>query len=74
MDPAGAVIRADNFSLGDNTLSIHELWVAEYQESVAVLVPKAKVEVVQDIARRERCPVDVVGEITGTGKVGHANH
>ncbi|OQV12194.1 Phosphoribosylformylglycinamidine synthase [Hypsibius exemplaris] len=69
VEPAGAVIHADNFSLGDETLSIHEVWVAEYQESNAILVAADKVPILQKLARRERCPVDVVGEITGSGKI-----
>ncbi|XP_055345268.1 phosphoribosylformylglycinamidine synthase-like [Paramacrobiotus metropolitanus] len=69
VEPAGAIIRADSFTLGDETVSIHELWVAEYQESVAVLVPKDQIHAVKQIAQRERCPVDVVGEITGSGNI-----
>ena len=69
VDPAGAIIKADQFTLGDETISIVALWNAEYQESVAVLVPAHKIDILKAVAHRERCAVDVVGEITGSGKV-----
>ena len=68
-EPAGAVIYADQFALGDPTLSLLELWGAEYQESDAILIDSNQRHLVQSIADRERCPVAFVGEITGDGKV-----
>ena len=68
-EPAGAVIYSDRFVLGDPTLSLMELWGAEYQESNAILINNNHRGLVQSIADRERCPVAFVGEITGDGKV-----
>lgn len=68
-EPAGAVIRADDFQLGDPTISVMELWGAEYQESNAALVRKDDLVLVRTIGQRERCPVYSVGSITGSGKV-----
>lgn len=69
MDPAGAVIQADAFQLGDPTISILELWGAEYQESNALLVQQKDADVLKQIGQRERCPVCYVGTVTGSGKV-----
>ncbi|KAJ8298146.1 hypothetical protein KUTeg_024677 [Tegillarca granosa] len=57
VEPAGAVIRASDFQLGDPTISILELWGAEYQESNAILVKQENKELVCKICERERCPV-----------------
>ncbi|GFR89892.1 phosphoribosylformylglycinamidine synthase-like, partial [Elysia marginata] len=68
-EPAGAVIRADAFQLGDPTISVMDLWGAEYQENDACLVRAADLSKVKAIGERERCPVSHVGTITGTGKI-----
>lgn len=69
VEPAGAIIFSKNFTLGDPTINALELWGAEYQESNALLCKEEDVEIIQKIADRERCPVDFVGTVTGTGKV-----
>ncbi|XP_032297711.1 phosphoribosylformylglycinamidine synthase, partial [Coturnix japonica] len=68
-DPAGAVIYASRFQRGDPTLSVLELWGAEYQESNALLARPQGMELLEALGRRERCPISVVGSITGDGKV-----
>lgn len=68
-EPAGALIQASKFQLGDPTLSVLELWGAEYQESNAILISAQDQGLVQKIADRERCPVNFVGTITGDGRV-----
>ncbi|CAG0913836.1 unnamed protein product [Notodromas monacha] len=69
VEPAGAVIRAKDFQLGDQTMTPLEIWGAEYQESNALLCSKDGLDVLAGIAAREKCPVDVVGEVTGDGKI-----
>ncbi|CAC5381852.1 PFAS [Mytilus coruscus] len=69
VEPAGAIIKASQFQLGDPTISLLELWGAEYQESNAVLVRPEDKEVLRKIGERERCPVCFVGKITGDGKI-----
>ena len=69
VEPSGAVIRPDDFTLGDPTVSVMELWGAEYQESNAALVRQTDLPVIQAIGRRERCCIDAVGSVSGTGKV-----
>ncbi|KAF5279822.1 hypothetical protein FQA39_LY18225 [Lamprigera yunnana] len=69
LEPAGGVIYADKFELGDPTINALELWGAEYQESNALLCSKENVKLLQKICEREKCPVNFVGEVTGTGTV-----
>ncbi|XP_012939234.1 phosphoribosylformylglycinamidine synthase [Aplysia californica] len=69
VEPAGGVIHADRFQLGDPTISVMELWGAEYQESNAALVRHSDLPLVTAIGRRERCPVSHVGTVTGTGRI-----
>ena len=68
-EPAGALIRAKEFQLGDPTINTMELWGAEYQESNAILIPGEAEGILSDICQREKCPVSFVGHITGDGKV-----
>uniref|UniRef100_A0A8C3F3W0 Phosphoribosylformylglycinamidine synthase n=1 Tax=Chrysemys picta bellii TaxID=8478 RepID=A0A8C3F3W0_CHRPI len=55
--------------LGDPTLSVLEIWGAEYQESNALLLRPTDTALLQRLGQRERCPVDVVGTITGDGRI-----
>ncbi|XP_049653230.1 phosphoribosylformylglycinamidine synthase, partial [Accipiter gentilis] len=68
-EPAGAIIYASRFQRGDPTLSVLELWGAEYQESNALLVRPSRVGLLRRLATRERCPLCVVGTITGDGRI-----
>ncbi|XP_042234579.1 phosphoribosylformylglycinamidine synthase-like isoform X2 [Homarus americanus] len=69
MEGAGGVIFTESFSLGDPTLSTLEIWGAEYQESNAFLSDAKVLPTLTQLAARERCPMDVVGVITGDDKV-----
>lgn len=69
IEPAGAVIYANRFQLGDPTVNALELWGAEYQESNAMLCKPESMDMIKGMCARERCPVAFVGEVTGDGKV-----
>lgn len=71
VEPLGATIEADKFSLGDRTVNVLELWAAEYQESNAILFNDTKScrKVLSSISCREKCKIDVVGEVEDTGKI-----
>lgn len=58
-----------NAQKGDPTLSVLELWGAEYQESNALLLFPSDRSFLERVCQREKCPVDFVGKITGDGKV-----
>uniref|UniRef100_A0A3Q1FVB7 Phosphoribosylformylglycinamidine synthase n=1 Tax=Acanthochromis polyacanthus TaxID=80966 RepID=A0A3Q1FVB7_9TELE len=68
-EPAGAVIYCSKFKKGDPTLSVLELWGAEYQESNALLLRPSDRHFLEIVCKREKCPVDFVGKITGDGKI-----
>uniref|UniRef100_K7GDK9 phosphoribosylformylglycinamidine synthase n=1 Tax=Pelodiscus sinensis TaxID=13735 RepID=K7GDK9_PELSI len=71
-EPAGAVIYASRFQLGDPTLSVLEIWGAEFQDCWSFLIPWSVGSATafrQRLGQRERCPVDIVGTITGDGQM-----
>ncbi|CAH2236099.1 jg15095, partial [Pararge aegeria aegeria] len=67
VEPEGAVVFTEEFQLGDPTITTLELWGAEYQENNALLCTKENRTILEEICRRERCPVSFVGEVTGDG-------
>lgn len=69
VEPVGGIIYADRFELGDPTINALELWGAEYQENNALLCEDKNLGLLRDICARERCPINVVGEVTGDGRV-----
>ena len=69
VEPSGAIIYCKAFTLGDKSLSTQELWTAEYQESDAILLKKSRLKTVKRICKRERCSIDIVGELSGNGRV-----
>lgn len=69
VEPTGAVIFTQRFQLGDPTISVLELWGAEYQENDALLCKNEDKELLETISKRERCPVNFVGRVLDTGKV-----
>jgi len=69
VDPQGAKIHIRNMKVGDKTLSILELWGAEYQENDALLIQPQSLKLFESICSRERLPMAVLGEVTGDGKV-----
>ncbi|XP_058825547.1 phosphoribosylformylglycinamidine synthase [Topomyia yanbarensis] len=66
---AGAVIFSKEFILGDPTITLMELWGAEYQENNAILVAPEHRQLLLDVCERERCPISFVGFVTGNGYV-----
>lgn len=67
--PAGGRIEIREIRCGDNTLSVLEIWGAEYQERNALLIHKDRLEEFQAICARERVACEVLGEITGDGQI-----
>jgi len=68
-EPAGAEIDIRKFLVGDPSMSILELWVAEFQENDALLLKPEHEALFNDICERERAPYSVVGKITGDGQI-----
>lgn len=69
VDPAGGRIHLDRITLGDQTLADVEIWCAEFQESYGLLIRANRIDDFRAICKREKVPCDVVGEITGDGRV-----
>ncbi len=67
--PAGAKIEIRNIQLGDNTLSVLEIWGAEYQEQDALLIQPDRTEEFLAICKREKVSCSIIGEITGDGYI-----
>ena len=69
VSPAGAQINLREIHLGDETLSVLEIWGAEYQENDALLLGDENRKFFEDLCEREKVPVAFVGKITGDGRI-----
>ncbi len=69
VEPTGAIINVREIPVGDDTLSVLEIWGAEYQENNALLLKPAQEELFRSLCGREKVPVAFVGRITGDGKI-----
>jgi|Deesub1362A_J573_1020465.scaffolds.fasta_scaffold01267_4 phosphoribosylformylglycinamidine synthase len=67
--PAGAMVEVRRIQLGDNTLSVLEIWGAEYQEQNAFLIRPEDIEAFQHLCEREKVPCAVIGQVTGDGYI-----
>ncbi|XP_021739143.1 probable phosphoribosylformylglycinamidine synthase, chloroplastic/mitochondrial [Chenopodium quinoa] len=67
--PKGAQIDIRAIVVGDHTMSILEIWGAEYQEQDAILVKAESRNMLQSICDRERLSMAVIGTINGEGRV-----
>ena len=67
VEPAGAVIDLRAIPVGDQTLSVLEIWGNESQERNALLIAPDSLPLFETIAARENVPLAVVGRITGDG-------
>uniref|UniRef100_A0A1I7T2F5 Phosphoribosylformylglycinamidine synthase n=1 Tax=Caenorhabditis tropicalis TaxID=1561998 RepID=A0A1I7T2F5_9PELO len=69
VEGCGVTVRSDTFQLGDESISLRELWTAEYQENDAALVDPSLLEALRTIAKREKCHVSVVGDVVEEQRV-----
>ncbi|KAL9402464.1 hypothetical protein Peur_006313 [Populus x canadensis] len=67
--PKGAQIDIQAIVVGDHTMSVLEIWGAEYQEQDAILVKAESRDLLQSICKRERVSMAVIGTISGEGRV-----
>jgi len=67
--PAGAKIEIRNIQVGDNTLSVLEIWGAEYQEQNALLLKPEQEALFRGLCEREKVPMAVIGTVTGDGYI-----
>jgi len=69
VEPAGGRIEIRNIQTGDKTMSVLEIWGAEYQERNAFLIRKDRLDIMESICRREKVNLENLGEITGDGRI-----
>jgi phosphoribosylformylglycinamidine synthase len=69
VEPAGGRIEIRNIQVGDKTMSVLEIWGAEYQERNAFLIKPERLNEFQKICSREKVNCEVLGEITGDGRI-----
>lgn len=69
IEPEGGRIEIRKVQLGDETLSVLEIWGAEYQEQNALLIRPENARDFEALCAREKVPVAFLGEITGDGRV-----
>lgn len=67
--PMGAEIDIRAIVVGDHTMSVLEIWGAEYQEQDAILVKPESRKLLESICERERVSMAVIGTINGQGRV-----
>ncbi len=67
--PAGGKVNIRAINVGDTSMSVLEIWGAEYQERLAILLKPEDLEMFQEICAREVVPCEVLGEVTGDGNI-----
>jgi phosphoribosylformylglycinamidine synthase len=67
--PAGAKIEIRKIQVGDKTLSVLEIWGAEYQEQNALLLKPEHEGQFRSLCDREKVPMAIIGTITGDGYI-----
>ncbi len=65
VESTGGRIDLDSLPVGDPTLSAKEIVGNESQERMGMVLDQNDIEFVENVARRERAPMYVVGETTG---------
>jgi phosphoribosylformylglycinamidine synthase len=65
VEHAGGRVEIRNIRVGDPTMSVLEIYVAEYQERVGLLISPENIDKFQAICEREKVACEVLGEVTG---------
>ncbi len=65
VEHSGGWIEIRNIRVGDPTMSVLEIYVAEYQERNGFLIRPENLEQFQKICDREKVACEVLGEVTG---------
>jgi phosphoribosylformylglycinamidine synthase len=65
VEHSGGRIEIRNMRVGDPTMSVLEIYVAEYQERNGFLISPENIEHFQAICEREKVGCEVLGEVTG---------
>ncbi len=65
VEHSGGRIEIRNIRVGDPTMSVLEIYVAEYQERNGFLINPKNIQKFQSICEREKVACEVLGEVTG---------
>ncbi len=65
VEDSGGWVEIRNIRVGDPTMSVLEIYVAEYQERAGFLIRPENIERFQQICLREKVACEVLGEVTG---------
>ena len=65
VEKSGGRVEVRNIRVGDPTMSVLEIYVAEYQERCGFLIRPENIEKFQGICAREKVNCEVLGEVTG---------
>jgi len=65
VEHSGGRIEIRNIRVGDPTMSVLEIYVAEYQERNGFLIRPENIERFQAICEREKVACEILGEVTG---------
>jgi phosphoribosylformylglycinamidine synthase len=68
VEKAGGKIELRRIKLGDPTLSVLKIWIAEYQERCGFLIHTGRIEEFKSICEREKVNCEILGEATGDGR------
>jgi phosphoribosylformylglycinamidine synthase len=68
VEKSGGRIELRRIRLGDPTLSVLKIWIAEYQERCGVLIGPERIADFQDVCEREKVSCEILGEVTGDGR------
>ncbi len=65
VEKSGGRVEIRNIRVGDPTMSVLEIYVAEYQERNGLLIRPENIERFKEICAREKVACEVLGEVTG---------
>ncbi len=65
VEKSGGRVEIRNIRVGDPTMSVLEIYVAEYQERTGFLIRPENIEKFQAICEREKVGCELLGEVTG---------
>jgi len=69
IEPLGGRIDISKIVLGDKTMSVAHIWVAEFQERYGLLIRGERLDEFRAICARERVNCEVLGQVGDDGKV-----
>jgi len=74
VEETGGTINIDKLPIGDPTLSAKEVVGNESQERIGLVLKEKDIEILEKISERERSPMYVIGETTGTNQFTFINN